>query len=80
MWNHFGETLPLLFWKINLHMRCMLPKEIKDLFTRSANDIVNLIYLVQFIVAWEEGTERENLVHYASHSPNVHFITVIAVC
>lgn len=77
--DHFGKALPLLFWKVDFHMRGMLPEEVEDLLARGANYIVDLIDLVEFIVTGEQRTEGENLVHDAAYAPDIHFVAVVAV-
>jgi hypothetical protein len=43
------------------------------------HNIMNLVYLVKFVVTWKKGVERENFEKHASNAPNVHFVTVKSV-
>ena len=79
MRDHFGEPLPFLFWKIDLHVSGVLPEKIKDLFAWRPNDFVDLVDLVKLIVTREQWAEREYLVHHATHTPNVHLVAVVTI-
>ena len=41
---------------------------------------MDLVNLVDFIISWEQGEERDNLKEHAAHSPQVHLVTIVAVC
>jgi hypothetical protein len=40
---------------------------------------VDLVHLIQFIVTWEQGEEREDFKIDAADSPIVHLMIVIAI-
>jgi hypothetical protein len=40
---------------------------------------VDFVYLVQFIVSRENREQRNNFKQHASHTPQVHFVSVVAV-
>lgn len=46
---------------------------------RRSKDIVDLIDLVQFVLAREKRKQRENLEHDATYAPDVHFIAIESV-
>jgi hypothetical protein len=52
---------------------------IKEFLIGRAHNIVNLIDLIELIVAWEERKEREDLKKYATGPPNIHLVPIIAV-
>lgn len=60
-------------------MRCVLPEELKDLLARGTNYVVDLVDLVEFIVTRKQRAQGQDLIHDTANSPNIHFITVIAV-
>lgn len=80
MRDHFGKAFPLLFWKIDLHVRGMLPKEIENLLIWRANYIVDLVDLVELVVTGKQGAERQDFVHDTADAPNIHLVAVVAVC
>ena len=40
---------------------------------------MNFVHLVQLVIAWEEGEQRENLKVYAADAPVVHLVIVVAI-
>ena len=41
---------------------------------------MDAVDLVKLIVSREQGEEREHFEEHTSHSPNVHFVVVVAIC
>ena len=73
------KPFKLLWREVNLHVSCVFPEVIKDFFRGCAEDIMNLVDLVELIISWEEWAEGEDFVHNATDTPDIHFVTVIAV-
>lgn len=44
-----------------------------------AQDVVDLLDLVHFIIAWEEWEQRQYLEEDAAHSPVVHLVIVVSI-
>ena len=65
--------------KIDLHVRRVAREVIEELFGRCANAFVDLIDLIELVLAREQRTQAEHLVHNATDTPNVHLVRVIAV-
>ena len=40
---------------------------------------MNLVDLVQLIVPWEQREERQHLKEDAAYTPDVHFVSIVAV-
>lgn len=79
MWNQLHNAGAFSRWEIELHVGCVLLELSEQVFIWSANDVVNFVHLVQFIVAWEKREQRNYLEQHAADAPNVHFVPVIAV-
>lgn len=60
-------------------MRCVLLKLLQQSVFGCTNYIVDLVYLVKFIVAWKERVQRYNFKQNAAYSPDVHFVAVVTV-
>ena len=41
---------------------------------------MNLLDLIDFIVAREKSEKREDLEEDAAYSPHIHFVIIVAVC
>jgi hypothetical protein len=41
---------------------------------------MNFVYLVKLVVSWENREQRDYFKQHAPHTPQVHFVSVIAVC
>ena len=60
-------------------MRRVLLEVIEKVFVWRAQDVVNLVHLVDLIVAGEQREERDDFKKNAANAPQVHLVTVIAV-
>lgn len=80
MGDHLCESFPFLLGEVNFHMRGMLPEKIQDLLARSSNDVMDLVNLVELVIAREQRAERQNFVHHAADAPDVHLVAVVTVC
>ena len=40
---------------------------------------MDLVHLINFIIAWEEGKERENFKENTANTPNVHLVVIVSV-
>ncbi len=63
LWAHmrdqFGDACPLSYvWKVELHVCSVLLELIQEVFRRGARYIMNLDYLVKFIIAREQWEKR----------------------
>ena len=78
--NTVSEALALFaMGKTDLHV-CRMPGEVVEQFLRrSADALVDLVNLVELVLAGEQRTEAEHLIHDAADAPNVHFVGVISV-
>lgn len=60
-------------------MSCVFLKLLEQNFLWGAYYVVDLGYLVEFVVAWKERVERNNLKEDTSNAPQIHFVPVITV-
>jgi len=74
-----SKSFELLRFEIDLHVGCMLAKVFQYLIIWGSDTIMYLVDLIELIVSWEQWTERKYLVHDTTHSPDVHFVTVVAI-
>jgi hypothetical protein len=58
----------------------LLLKMIKELLVGCTHDIVDFIDLVQLVLPWEEGEQRQNLEKHTPCTPYVHLIAIVSVC
>ena len=79
MWNFGPKAFAFLRWEVYFHMSGVLTKVVEYFRVWCAYDVVDFVYLVQFIVTWEKGDKTQDFVHDAADTPNVHFVAVIAV-
>ena len=77
--DQFGYTYEFLSLEVEFHVSSMLLKVVKKLLRRSPHDIVNLIYLIEFVISREQREQRENFKEDAPCAPYVHLISVVAV-
>ena len=49
-----AKSLVLFRWKIDFHVRRVLPEVIKDFFGRSSQNFMDLVYLIEFVVSREQ--------------------------
>lgn len=54
-------------------------KSIQNMMARSAKYIMNFVDLVDFIGSGEERKQTQHFEKDATHSPDVHFVVLIAV-
>lgn len=60
-------------------MRSIFLEAVKELLWRCAEYIMNFVDLVELVVSWEQRKEAQNFEEDAANSPDVHFVTVVAV-
>ena len=80
MWYQVIKAFKLLWREIYLHMSCMSPEIIKDFLRGSSKHFMDLVNLVELVISWKQRTEGEDFVHNATNAPDIHFVTVIAIC
>jgi hypothetical protein len=51
----------------------------KEFLSWRAHNIMNFVYLIEFIIAGEKRVERQNFEKNTSNAPNVHFVTVKSI-
>lgn len=57
----------------------VLLEVVEEALVRRAKNVVDLVHLVDFIVAGEQREERDDFEEDAANAPQVHLVTVIAV-
>ena len=77
--DQFCYAYKFLSLEIKLHVCGVLLEVVQKLLRRRAHYIVDLIYLVKFVITRKQREKRENLKKDATSSPNVHFVPIIAV-
>ena len=77
--NQFDYASALDRREVELHMRRILLEVVEEALVGRAQNVVNLVHLVDLIVAGEEREQRDNLEEDAANAPQVHLVTVIAV-
>jgi len=65
--------------EVQLHVGRHLLELVNELLGRRAQDVVDLVNLVELIFTGKEWVERQDFKKYAPHAPNVHFVTVVAI-
>lgn len=60
-------------------MCCILLKIVKQCFIWRSEYIVDFMYLVYFIISGEQRKQRNNLKENTAHTPEIHFVTIVAV-
>jgi hypothetical protein len=81
--NKFGDAGPFYASHAELsevHVRCVPLKLVQQLLVRSAEDVMNFVDLVEFIVTGEQGEQRDDFEHDATDTPQVHLVPVVTVC
>ena len=66
-------------WEIKFHMRCIFLKVIEQRFVGTAQDIVDFMNLIDFVVTGEQRKQRDNFEQDAANTPEVHLVTVVAI-
>lgn len=57
MRNQFGDACTFNGRKVELHMRCILLELLEEGLLWSAQNIMDFMNLIEFIVTWEKGEE-----------------------
>lgn len=84
-WAHMRDKLwdpcPLGHMrKVEFHVGSVLLKLLEELLGRGSHDVMNFDNLIELVVSREEREERKNLKENAAHTPEVHLVSVVAVC
>ena len=61
-------------------MRRILLKRVQDLLRRRPQYVVDLVDLVQLVVAREQWKKRQYLEKDAADAPNVHLVPIMSIC
>ena len=57
----------------------ILLKLVNQFLGRSPQHIVDPMYLVEFVFAWEQREQGQNFEEDTAHAPDVHLIPVMSV-
>ena len=68
-----------LLRKVEIHVRGPLLHLTQELGARGADDVVDLLDLVQLVGSREEGKQGDNLEEHAPDAPHVHLVVVVPV-
>ena len=79
VWDQLCNAAALLGRKVKLHVAGNTLKLGQQVRVRRAQDVVNLVHLVKFVVAREEGKQGEDFEVDAADAPVVHLVIVVAV-
>ena len=79
MRNQLSYTYKLLGGKVKLHVGGILLKLVNQFLGRSPQHIVDPMYLVEFVFAWEQREQGQNFEEDTAHAPDVHLIPVMSV-
>ena len=60
-------------------MRGVLLESIEDFLRGRAQNVVDFVYLVEFIVAGEEWKQGKDLEKDTAHAPNIHLVPVVPI-
>lgn len=60
-------------------MRGLAFEAVKYLLSWSSKNIIDSVYLIELVFAWEEWFFGDEFEEYASEAPDVHFLIVVAV-
>lgn len=77
--NKFGNARPFLWLKVKLHVTGLSLKLGKQFWCWRPQDVVDLVHLIQLVVAWEKRKEGEDFEVHAAYAPIVHLVVVVPV-
>ena len=60
-------------------MRCIFLKVIEQRFVGTAQDIVDFMNLIDFVVTGEQRKQRDDFEQDAANTPEVHLVTIVAI-
>ena len=62
-----------------VHVACMPLELVEQLLVGCAEDVMDLVHLVELVIAWEEGEQGNDFEHDTADAPQVHLVAVVAV-
>jgi len=81
VWKQLIDTgSHLLREVVVVQTECMFLEAIDYLLRGASQDIMYLMNLIYFIIAWEEGVQTDDFKHDTPNTPKIHFIILISVC
>ena len=78
--NEFDDAGSVHLWEVELHVRGVLLEIIEERLLRRSQNVMYLVHLVDFVIAWEERKERYYFKEDASHAPEIHLISIVPIC
>jgi len=80
MRNQMPDPCSSLRWEVKLDMRVLIPfKPLKHMLLRCAQHIMDLVDLIQLVLAWKQWEKRQDLKEDTSDAPHVHLVVVVAL-
>jgi len=77
--NQLSNPYKLFGWKVKFHVSGIFLKLVNQFLGRSPQHIVDPMYLVEFVFAWEQREQGQNFEEDTAHAPDVHLIPVMSV-
>ena len=66
--------------EVEFNMGILIPLEpLQDVLLGRAEHVVDLVDLVELVLAREQGEQRKDLEEDAAHAPHVHLVVVVAL-
>lgn len=79
MGDQFSNASSFDVREVELHVSCIFLEIVQKTLIRRAEDIVDLMHLVNLIIARKQGEERNDLKKNTANTPKVHFVTVVSI-
>ena len=73
------DSGPFFGCEVELHVTCHFLKLLEQFCRRRAQNVVDFVDLIEFVVAWKQRKERDHFEVDATDSPVVHLVIVIPV-
>ena len=77
--DQLGDARPTLRFKVEFHVAGHALELGEKFGGRSAEDVMDLMHLVKFIVSWEQREKGQDFKVDTADSPVVHLMIVVAV-
>ena len=80
MWDQMSDASSSPVWEVEFDMGILIPFEpLENVLLRSAENVMDLVDLVEFVLAREEWEEAQDFEEDAANSPHIHLVVVVAL-
>ena len=63
-----------------VHVARVALELVKQLLIRCPQDVMDLVHLVELVIAGEEREQGDHFEHDASDAPQVHLVAIVSIC